>query len=323
MKRYAAAVALSLAASAAAAQEAYPSRAISIIVPNPPGGMNQITAQPLSAILERLTKQPAPVINKPGGTAAVGTAFVATQKPDGYNILVTTPNLYLVVEKNKAQNIEAPYKLEQIQPIALTSADPLIFVVQTESPYKSIKEFIADAKAKDGQLAYSSSGPYGVSHIPFAQFVHVTGLKMRHVPTTGGGPAITALLGGHVDLTAGGPAAITPHVKAGKLRPLASWGPKRHPGFPDVPTFKELGYNIEYLIWAGMFAPRGTPDGTMKVLRDAARKAVEDAEFKGMMAKVNSPVHYLDAPEFQKFWMADAKRLAEVVKVVGKVEAKK
>ena len=136
-------------------------------------------------------------------------------------------------------------------------------------------------------------------------------------------PCDHGVLGGHVDLTAGGPAAITSHVKAGKLRPLASWGPKRHEGYPDVPTFKELGYDIEYLIWAGMFAPKGTPEPVMKVLRDAARKAVEDPEFKGMMAKVNSPVHYLDAPEFAKFWQADAKRLAEVVKVVGKVEEKK
>src|ERR671911_799155 len=134
MKKGLIAAVLALTAPGAFAQEAYPSRAIQIIVPNPPGGMNQITAQPLSAVIERLTKQPAPVVNKPGATAAVGTAYVATQKPDGYNILVTTPNIYLVVEKNKAQNIESPYRLEQIQPIALTSADPLVFVVQTESP---------------------------------------------------------------------------------------------------------------------------------------------------------------------------------------------
>src|SRR3954471_11603821 len=117
MKRLLSAVVVSVAATSAVAQENYPSRAIQIIVPNPPGGMNQITAQPLSAIMERMTKQPAPVLNKPGGTAAVGTAYVATQKPDGYNILVTTPNIYLVIEKDKAQNVEAPYRLEQLQPI--------------------------------------------------------------------------------------------------------------------------------------------------------------------------------------------------------------
>ncbi|HYH43870.1 MAG TPA: tripartite tricarboxylate transporter substrate binding protein [Burkholderiales bacterium] len=322
MKRYAAAVALSLAASAAVAQEAYPSRAISIIVPNPPGGMNQITAQPLSAILERLTKQPAPVINKPGGTAAVGTAFVATQKPDGYNILVTTPNLYLVVEKNKAQNIESPYKLEQIQPIALTSADPLIFVVQTESPYKSIKEFIADAKAKDGQLAYSSSGPYGVSHVPFAQFVHMSGLKMRHVPTTGGGPAITAILGGHVQATAQGVAAVSAHIKANKLRPLAAYSAKRHSALPDVPTFKELGQELEAYLWVGLFTTAGVPEPTLKAMRDLIRRAINDPLYQQAMQKANVEIDYRDTPEFLKFFQADYKRLGPAVAMVAKDEKK-
>ena len=146
---------------------------------------------------------------------------------------------------------------------------------------------------------------------------------MRHVPTNGGGPAITAVLGGHVEMTAGGPAAITSHVQAGKLRPIASWGAKRHEAYPKVPTFKELGYDVEYYIWAGMFAPKGTPEPVMKVLRDAARKVVDDSDFKGIMARVNSPINYLDAPEFAKYWEADGKRLATLVKVVGKVDAPK
>ena len=107
------------------------------------------------------------------------------------------------------------------------------------------------------------------------------------------------------------------------MRPIVTWGAKRHESFPQVPTFKESGYDIEYYIWAGVFAPRGTPDGVMKVLRDGVRKAVEDPEFKSQMAKIESPIQYLDAPDFQKYWMADAKRLAEVVKVVGRVEENK
>jgi tripartite-type tricarboxylate transporter receptor subunit TctC len=147
---------------------------------------------------------------------------------------------------------------------------------------------------------------------------------MRHVPTTGGGPAITAVLGGHVEMTAGGPAAISAHVKAGKLRPIVSWGASRHPAFPEIPTFKELGYkDVEYYIWAGMFAPKATPEPVMKVLRDAARKAVEAPDFKAMMTKLDSPIQYMDAPEFDKYWHADATRLAGLVKVVGKGEAKK
>ena len=213
--------------------------------------------------------------------------------------------------------------LDQLAPIALVTADPTILTVHPSLPAKSVKELVALARAKAGQLSYSSSGIYGALHLPMEMFLHAAKLKMRHVPTTGGGPAITAVLGGHVDMTAGGPAAITPHVKSGKLRPLVSWGPRRHEGFPDVPTFKELGYDIEYLIWAGIFVPKGTPENVTKVLRDTVRKAVEDGEFRAMMSKVNSPVYYLDAPDFMKFWQADAKRLAEVVKVVGKVEDNK
>jgi tripartite-type tricarboxylate transporter receptor subunit TctC len=155
-------------------------------------------------------------------------------------------------------------------------------------------------------------------------FIYAAKIKMRHLPTPGGGPAITALLGGHVMLTAGGPAAISGHVKAGKMRPIASWGAERHASYPAIPTFKELGYkDVEYYIWAGMFAPRGTPDSVMKVLRDAARRTVQEPEFKNAMAKVDSLVAYKDAPDFQKYWEADAKRLAALVRIVGKVEDKK
>ena len=178
-----------------------------IIVPNPPGGMNQITAQPLSAVIEKLTKQPAPVINKPGGTAAVGTAYVANQKPDGYNILVTTPNIYLVdreeqgAERRVAVQARADpaARADERRPADLRRADR---VART----RSIKEFIADAKAKDGQLAYSSSGPFGDDATCRSRSSRTsTGLRMRHVPTTGGGPAVTQLLGGHVQATAAGP----------------------------------------------------------------------------------------------------------------------
>jgi tripartite-type tricarboxylate transporter receptor subunit TctC len=322
MKRIFSAVVLAFAAASAMAQETYPSRAIQIIVPNPPGGMNQITAQPLSAVIENLYKQPAPVINKPGGTSAVGSAYVANQKPDGYTLLVTTPNLYLVVEKNKAQNVEQPYKLEQIQPVALTSADPLFFVVQTESPYKSIKEFVADAKAKEGQLTYSTSGPYGITHVPLAMFTHAAGLKMRHLPTTGGGPAITQLLGGHSQASGGGIAVVAPHIKGGKIRALASWGAKRHPNWPDVPTFKELGYDLEAYLWVGLFTTAGMPEPTLKAMRDLIRRAINDPTYQQAMQKANVDIDYRDTPEFVRFFREDHKRLGAAVHRIASEEKK-
>ena len=318
-----AAAAFAAGSACALAQDAYPNRAITMIVPFPPGGVADVTGRPTAAAMEKILKQPVVVTNRPGAGGAVGNAAVANAKPDGYTILMALSSISVIPAADVLFDRKPAYALDQFAPIALVTADPTILTVHPSLPAKTLKELVALARSKPGQLSYSSSGIYGALHMPMEMFLHAAKLKMRHVPTTGGGPAITAVLGGHVDLTAGGPAAITPHVKAGKLRPLASWGPKRHENFADVPTFKELGYDIEYLIWAGLFAPKGTPEPVVKVLRDTARKAVEDPDFRNMMAKVNSPVQYLDAPDFQKFWMADAKRLADVVKVVGKVEDKK
>jgi tripartite-type tricarboxylate transporter receptor subunit TctC len=323
LKAVFAACVLAWSSAHALAQDAYPSRAVTMIVPFPPGGVADVTGRPTASAMEKILKQPVVVTNRPGAGGAVGNAAVANAKPDGYTILMALSSISVIPAADVLFDRKPAYTLDQFAPIALVTADPTLLTVHPSLPAKTLKELVVLARSKAGQLSYSSSGIYGALHMPMEMFLHAAKLKMRHVPTTGGGPAITTLLGGHVDLTAGGPAAITPHVKAGKLRPLASWGPKRHEGFPEVPTFKELGYDIEYLIWAGLFAPKSTPEPVMKVLRDTARKAVEDPEFRGMMAKVNSPVQYLDAPEFQKFWMADAMRLADVVKVVGKVEEKK
>jgi tripartite-type tricarboxylate transporter receptor subunit TctC len=152
---------------------------------------------------------------------------------------------------------------------------------------------------------------------------HAAGIKLKHVPFGGAGPALTAILGGHVDALASGPAVVLPHIKSGKLRPLAGWGAKRVAALPDLPTFKELGYDIEFYIWAGVFAPAGTPAPILKTVRDAVRQAAQDPDFKAAMAKLETPIAYMDAPEFQKFWDKDARMLADAIKRAGKIEEKK
>ena len=308
-----------LAAALGHAQD-YPTRAIAITVPNPPGGMNQIHAQPLSAVIERLTKQPAPVVNRAGGTAAVGTAYVANQPPDGYNILVTTPNLYLVIEKDKLYGIKSPFSLDQIALLALLSADPLIMVVHPSLPVKTAKQLVALAKSKPNELVFSTSGPYGITHTPQALFMEATQTKMRHLPTTGGGPAITQALGGHAQVTGGGPAAIYTYVKSGKLRPIASWGTKPHPALPDVPTFQSMGYNnVEAYLWVGLFTRTGIPEPVFNKMRDLIAKATADPSFKATLEKVQVVPDYRDAPEFKKFFDADYKRMAAAIKNIGKL----
>ncbi len=318
MKRLLLAVTLGVAAAGAHAQD-YPSKAVTIVVPNPPGGMNQIHAQPLSAVLEKLTNHPAPVINRPGGTAAVGTASVVNAPPDGHNILVTTPNLFLVIEKDKLYGIKSPYSLDQIALLALLSADPLIMVVHPSMPVKNVKELIALAKAKPNEIIFSSSGPYGITHMPTAMFLDATGLKMRHLPTTGGGPAITQALGGHAQLTGGGPAALYSHIQSGKLRPIASWGVKPYPALPNVPTFKSMGIDIEAYLWVGLFTGANVPDAIRIKMRQMIGKAAADPLFKQALEKVQVVPDYRDEPEFKKFFDADYKRFAAAIQKIGKL----
>ncbi|OGA54582.1 MAG: Tat pathway signal protein [Betaproteobacteria bacterium RIFCSPLOWO2_12_FULL_62_58] len=321
---FSAAALLALAAAPAIAQEVFPSRSVTMVVAFPPGGVADITGRPTAAAMEKVLKQPVAVVNRTGAAGAVGNAAVANAKPDGYTILMALSSISVIPAADELFNRKPAYALDQFAPIALISADPTLLVVHPSLPVKTLKELVSLAKSKPGELSFSSSGIYGALHMPMEMFLHAAKLKMRHLPTPGGGPAVLALLGGHVALTAGGPAAISAHVKSGKMRTIVSWGAERHPSYPDVPTFRELGYkDVEYYIWAGMFAPRGTPDSAMKVLRDAARKAVEDPDFKSTMAKLGSLVQYKDAPEFQQYWKADANRLAGLVKIVGKVETKK
>jgi tripartite-type tricarboxylate transporter receptor subunit TctC len=293
-----------------------------MIVPFPPGGVADVTGRPTAAAMEKVLKQPVIVTNRPGAGGAVGNAATANAKPDGYTIMMALSSVSVIPAADALFDRKPAYSLDQLEPIALVTADPTILVVHPSLPVKNVKELVALGRSKQGQLSYSTSGIYGALHMPMEMFLHAAKLKMRAVHTTGGGPAITSVLGGHVDMTAGGPAAITAQVKAGKLRPIASWGAKRHPNFPDVPTFKESGYDVEYYIWAGLFGPRNIPDANLKVLRDAVRKAVADPDFKAAMDKVNSPIQYMDAPEFKKYFEADAKRLAAAVKAIGKQEEK-
>ena len=317
--RLIAALALSMAAAGVYAQEAYPSRPIAITVPNPPGGMNQIHAQPLSAVLQRLTNQPAPVINRPGGTAGIGTAYVANQPPDGYNILVTTANLHLVIEKDKLYGIKSPFTLDQIAPLALLSADPLIMVVHPSMPVKNVKQLVALAKSKPNEIVYSSSGLYGIQHVPTEMFLRAAGLKMRHLPTTGGGPAVTQALGGHSQLNLGGLAAVYPYIPSGKLRPIASWGAKPSAALANVPTLKSLGYDIEAYLWVGLFTSAAVPEPIQLKMRELIARVAADPLFKQALENVQVVPDYRDAPEFKKFFDADYKRMAAAVKAIGKL----
>jgi tripartite-type tricarboxylate transporter receptor subunit TctC len=311
-----------LIASAAQAQD-YPSRPITMIVPFPPGGVADQSGRPVAAAMEKILKQPVVVQNRPGAGGAVGMAAAANARPDGYTILMALSSISIIPEADKLFGRPPAYQMKQLAPVALVTADPTVLVVPADSPWKSVKDFVEDAKKRPGEIAFSSSGIYGTLHMAMEIFANAAGIKLKHVPFNGGGPALTALLGSHVQSLASGPGPVIPQIQAGKLRALATWGEKRLDAMPDVPTFQELGYkDVLFYIWSGVYAPAGTPEPVMKVLRDTMRKVVEDTEFKQAMDKLQTPVSYLDAPEFQKFWDKDAAMLAAAVQKVGKIEEK-
>jgi tripartite-type tricarboxylate transporter receptor subunit TctC len=313
-------LALTTLVTGAAAQEPYPSRPISIVNPFPPGGIADLTGRPLAATFERLLKQPVVIVNKAGAAGAVGAQFASVAKPDGYTLLIALVSISSTPEVDKLFGRPTTYTRDQFVGIARLNADPPILAVN--GPWKTLKELVDDAKKRPGEITFASSGPYGASHLPLEMFLQAAGLKMRHLPTTGGGPATTAVLGGHAQLWASPPALAAPHVEAGKMRALATWGATRLAAFPDVPTLKELGYDVEYYIWTGLFAPRGVPASVVQTLRDVTRKAVEDPEFKSSMEKAKTPIAYQDADEFKAFWDRDAQRIAAVIQFIGKTEAK-
>jgi tripartite-type tricarboxylate transporter receptor subunit TctC len=295
-----------------------------MIVPFPPGGVADIVGRPLAAMMEKSLKQPVVIVNRTGAGGALGMREVARAAPDGYTILMGLSSISIFPVSERVNGKQPAYELKDFAPIALVTADPTVLVVRADSPYKSVKDFVAAAKANPGKINYSSSGVYGTLHVAMEIFANAAGIKLFHVPYGGGGPAITALLGGQVEASAQGPAAAIGQIKGGKMRALAGWGTERLKLLPDLPTFKELGYqDVEFYIWSGVFAPAATPAPIVSRLRESVKAAATSEDFRNAMEKVSTPVHYLDAPEFAKYWERDAKRLSAAVEKIGKVEEEK
>ncbi len=315
--------ALALAAPCLQAQDAYPSKPVTMIAPFPPGGVADIVGRPLAASMEKTLKQPVLVVNRSGAGGAVGTTAAAKAAPDGYTILMSLSSISIFPVSDPINGRPAPYLLSDFAPIALVTSDPTVLVVAADGPYKTIHDFIASAKAFPGKMNYSSSGVYGTLHVAMEMFANAADIRLFHVPYQGGGPAAAALLGGQVHALASGPAAVAGQIKGGKMRALAGWGDKRLPMFPDLPTFKELGFKeVEFYIWSGVFAPAATPAAIQTRLREAVRAAVADPQFRGAMEKVQTPISYLDAPQFRDFLARDAARLKVAVEKIGKVADK-
>jgi len=308
-----------LASTSAIAQDTYPSRVITIINAFPPGGINDIVTRPLATAMEPILKQPIVIETKAGAAGQIGAQVAASASPDGYTLLSHNTGIsgYAEVDKLFAR----PVKVTRADfiPLARLIADPVLLLVNEQQPYKTLKEFLEGVKAHPGGLVFSSGGLYGASHLPLAYLEKATGpLSLRHLPTNGGGPAIIAILGNNAQVTTQSVSATLPHIKSGKLRPLAIFSKTRSPLLPEVPTLKELGYDVEYYLWVGIFAPKATPPAVTTTLRAAIGKAVQSDQFKAALSNANQELDYLDGPDFQQFWDIDGKRTDEAVMSIGR-----
>lgn len=302
------------------AQDAYPSRPINMVVPFPPGGVADAVGRPVAEAMGRALGQSMVVENKGGAGGGIGMAQVAKARADGYSVLMALSSLVVLPEADKILRRAPMFTLEQLKPIARFTADPTALVVRADSPWKTYAEFMAHVKSRPGAVTFGSSGNYGTMHVPMEQLKAATGSFMLHVPYTGAGPAVMALLAGQVDALSTGPSSVMQHVRAGKLRVLAHWGEGRLAVLPEVPSLRELGVPISYSQWAGLFVPAGTPEAVVSKLRQAAKMAAEDARARQALAAAGTAFQYQDAPEFERFVQTDARAMTALVQRIGRVE---
>lgn len=313
--------ALGLLAGVAQAQSDFPTKPVSLIVPFPPGGVVDQTGRSIAQSLFKLWKQPVVIVTKAGAGGGVGMATAANSPPDGYTLLATHPSILSVPDAERVFGRTPTFDRSNFTPLALLVADPLVLVVKADAPWKTYEEFVADARKHPDTIAYSSSGAYSAVHLPIEMLTHAAGIKLRHIPYSGGGPALTAVLGGVVAATAGAPAVLAPQIKSGVLRALVNTGVKRHMLLPDVPTAIELGYkDVEFYLWVGLFAPVKTDDALVQTIRRDIGRATQEPDFVQHMAKLGAPIDYRDGPAFAAFLNKDAERINAAIKRIGKVD---
>jgi tripartite-type tricarboxylate transporter receptor subunit TctC len=289
---------------------AYPEKPVRLVVPFTPGGGTDIIARALSTGISKELGASVIVDNRPGGGTIVGTEAVANSRPDGYTLLVAT----FANAVNPSMQPKLPYAWDKaFAPVILIGRGPNVLVVRPDSPYKSVKDVIAAAKANPGKLTYASFGNGTSAHLAGEMFTNLAKVNMIHVPYRGSGPAMTDVLGGQVDMVFGTAAAVAAFVGSGKLRPLAVTGGKRSPAHPNVPTVAETvpGYLVEG--WYGIYAPTGTPAEVIAKLNAAIGKVAKTAEFRKRVEPEGIVVSAGTPAELDEFFRGEVARWKNIV----------
>lgn len=286
----------------------YPQRAITFVCPWPAGGTGDVTMRALCVAAAKQMGQAIVVENKAGASGMLGLKALATARPDGYTI----GQVPISVTRFSQLGTVQLDPMKDLTYIARTCGQTFGIAVHAASPYKALKDFVAAAKGAPGKLTYASAGIGGATHVGMEEFALAAGIQLTHIPYKGGAPALQDTLGGQVDALADSSSWV-PHVQSGKLRLLATWGETRTKDFPDVPTLKELGYDVVVDAPNGVGAPKGVDPAIVARLRDAFKVAVASAEFAQACDKIDAPLMYLDGPEYEKYVAAVYRKETQLI----------
>ncbi|MEK7877505.1 MAG: tripartite tricarboxylate transporter substrate binding protein [Pseudomonadota bacterium] len=307
-------VALAVSSGTALAQS-FPNKAVRMVVPFPAGGSTDIVGRTVAQKLSEMWGQPVVVDNRPGGGTTIGTDVVAKAAPDGYTLLVT-PAPFTI---NPSLLARLPYDaLTDFAPITLINTTPLVLVVNPGVPARSVKELIALAKARPGQLNFGSSGTGGSNHLAGELFNAMAGVKMVHIPYKGNAPALIDLAGGHVDLIFNGVTSALPLIKSGKLRALAVTSMQRSAALPDVPTLDEVALKgFVAVAWNGLGAPANTPRDVIAKINADVIRIVSSPELKERLKAEGSDPVGSTPGQFAAFLRDEVAKWAKVIKFAG------
>ena len=313
--RTAAFAAAALWAGLAAGQGAYPGKPISLVVPNPPGGLVDTSARILGDSLGKVLGQPVVIDNRPGGSGNVAYSFVARAPADGYTLL-TSYSAYHV--GNPSLTPKLPWAQKDFVPIALVTVATNVIAAHPSVPGNNLQEFIAYLKKNPGKLSYASQGNGSVSHIGTEMFKGRTGTSMVHIPYRGSGAAIADVLSGQVQVFMSTPPSLMQHVQSGKLKAFAVTGKTRHPGLPNVPTTAEAGLKgFELESWVAIFAPASTPPDVVQKLTGAIRQAMDTPEAKSRADAAGIEIRYQSPAQLEAMVKGETEFWARTIKAAG------
>jgi tripartite-type tricarboxylate transporter receptor subunit TctC len=291
----------------------FPEKEVQIIIPWAPGGATDLVFRALAASTAKYLGQAVVIVNKAGGGGAVGYVEGMKAKPDGYTLVTAVTPLTILPHQ-----VKTAFTYKDFEPIINVVQDPAMFLVRSDAPWKDVKEFLDQAKKNPGMISVGNSGAGGGVHLIALAFEKAMGVKFNHIPFSGGGPSVTALLGGHINAVSVSPPEGISQVQAGKLRIMALFSETRFDMFPNIPTCKEQGVNFAMGQWRGLAAPKGTPPAVIQKLHDAFKKGMEDAGFKKNAKDMAVNLEYMSSSELGKTMAADHEFYGKLVKEIKK-----